>query len=364
MARKKPTIVDDEEGGEEGEVVETSLRDDLESAYDEVENEEEGEGEGEEGEGEGEGEEGEEEEKEGEGEEGKREGEGEGVIGDGVGKKIPAGINAPIGFSPEAREAWSKVPDQVKKDIAKREQEITEAVANTAEYRRTHTAISNLASSYASILAAEGVDTPMQAIEGLFRTVAELRMGSPAEKARKIAQLVDHYGVDIQNLDQALAGNVVDVDPQISRLEQLLDNRLAPMQELFSKYQRDTVSAESRAKEEVQTELMTFANSPEAEFLGDVREDMADLIELASKHDRKMGFKEAYDRACSVHPTISNILEERKKNQSLQDAGNEIDKKRRASSSIRANSGNPGSASSDSNSLRDDLESAWDAASN
>jgi len=47
MARKKPTIVDDEEGGEEGEVVETSLRDDLESAYDEVENEEEGEGEGE-----------------------------------------------------------------------------------------------------------------------------------------------------------------------------------------------------------------------------------------------------------------------------------------------------------------------------
>jgi len=269
-----------------------------------------------------------------------------------------AEINAPIGFSPESREIWKDVPEAIKLEVQKREKEITEAMANSGESRRTHQAITDLAQSYAPILAAEGAETPMQAIEGLFRTVAELRVGSPQQVASKMADLIGHYGVDISLLDQALAGSPA-ADPETAKLEQLLDSRLAPLQSLLTEQQQSRTSQEEQAKTAVQQELAEFAQN--AEFLADVRYDMADFIDNASKQGRKMDFKEAYDKACAMNPSISKVLSDRAEAERLKAAGETIQGKKEASSSIRSNSGNP-DTSATPETLRDEIANLWDEA--
>ena len=284
--------------------------------------------------------------------------EGE-LADDGEGEAVPSGINAPIGFSPESREKWKDVPDLVKEQIQKRESEINEAIANTGEYRRTHTALTDLAKSYAPIMAAEGADTPMQAIEGLFRTVAELRVGSPQQRATKMANLIGHYGVDISMLDAALAGAPMP-NAEMTALEQMLDQRLAPVNEFLNTQHTTQQNVMENNKAAVTAELKEFSKS--AEFLNDVRNDMADLIDLASNRDYKMPFKEAYDKACALHPSVSKIIAERAKNETLVNSGKAAQDKVNASSSIRSGSGKAAAVSTNSSgSLSDDLNSAWDS---
>ena len=43
-----------------------------------------------------------------------------------------------------------------------------------------------------------------------------------------------------------------------------------------------------------------------------MRDDMADMLDLAAKRSRVMSLKEAYDRACMMNPGISKIIEQRK----------------------------------------------------
>lgn len=348
---------DIEEQEEEQQEEEISLRDELESAIEEEETDETEETPEEETETE----ESSVEEPDSESEEPEPESEEEpeptDAIGDGEGTKEPSDINAPIGYSAEARELWNDVPEMVKEEIQKREQEITEAMANTGEFRRTHQHLSELAQSYAPILAAEGAETPMKAIEGLFQTVAELRVGSPQQIATKMAQLINHYGVDIQMLDGALAGEAP--DPEVSKFQQMLDSRLAPIQEALTGYQSMSASQEEAAKSAVQQELDEFAK--DAEFLADVREDMADLIDMASKRDKKMGFREAYDKACAMHPSVSKVLAARAETERLKNSGQKIAAKSNASSSIASNSGQSSAATGDV-SLRDGIANLWDAA--
>lgn len=283
----------------------------------------------------------------------------ENLEGNGESETVPTGINAPIGFSPESREKWADVPDVVKEQIQKREAEINEAVANTGEYRRTHTAINNLAQSYATVMAAEGAETPMQAIEGLFRTVAELRMGTPQQVAQKMAGLIGHYGVDINMLDSALAGQPV-ASSETTAMQNLLDQKLAPITEFMSNQQRGQEAQLENNKAAVAQELQEFAK--DAEFLNDVRNDMADLIEISSKRGYKMSFKEAYDKACATHPTIGGILEQRKADDALRESGKEAADKLNASSSLRSTAapGNTSTVAPSSSSLMDDLNAAWD----
>jgi len=344
MPPKEPTI--DDEGEEE--VVETSLRDDLESAIteeEEYEAEEKTEVETEEEEG-----------GAPEGKDGKPAGEN---IGGVEGEGTPAGINAPIGFSPEAREQWKNVPDVVKAQIQAREKQIEETVANTGEYRRTHQAITSLAQSYAPILAAEGAATPMAAVEGLFRTVAELRVGTPQQTAQRMADLIGHYGIDIGMLDKALSGTPI-ASPEQTALEKMLEQRLKPFESMLQGQQQQGQYQQQQAAQAVQNELKEFASKPEAEFLNDVRHDMADLIELASKQNRVMTFEEAYRKACSLNPQISAVMEKRKADAALVSGKARANDKRNAASSVPARGANVSRDTGDQ-SLRGTINSIWDS---
>jgi hypothetical protein len=264
---------------------------------------------------------------------------------------------APIGWSPSARESWAKVPKAIQEQVHKREVEIATAMQTTKEARRTHDVVANLARSYAPILAAEGATDPLQAIDGLFKTAAQLRVGSPQQKAEKIAELVNHYSVDIEALDHALSGTVK--DPESSRLEAMLEQRLAPlndfMAQLGSAQQKSTVDTQQAVKNEV------AEFSAKAEFVNEVRMDMADLIDLASKHGRKMSLQEAYDKACALNPEVAAVVAKRKADSDMLGTSASIASKKNAASSVVGKASGTPVKTPVEGTLADELKAVWDS---
>lgn len=270
----------------------------------------------------------------------------------------PEDPEAPIDYDPETKELWKAVPSKVKQHIHKREQQMAQAMQGTSEARRTHQSIAKLASDFAPIIAAEGVSNPMEAIAGMFNTVAEIRLGSPQQRATKMAQLIGHYGIDIAMLDSALAGTPQ--HQETSQMEQMLNQRLGPMQRQLEQYQNMERQQANQSQQAVTNELKEFSKG--AEFLQYVRHDMADLIDMASKRGQFMGFKDAYAKACAINPQIAKVMSDRASSEALKNSGRDIAGKKLASSSIRGNSSVKPDGSPIATTLRGMLNEAWDAA--
>jgi hypothetical protein len=264
-------------------------------------------------------------------------------------------LKAPVDWSPKEREDWSKIPRHLQEKIINREKQMAEGMAGTGEARQTHQHLQQLAQSYAPVLAAEGVSTPMQAVEGLFKTVASLRMGTPQDKATEMARLIQHYGVDIQALDSVLAGQAPQ-NSQSSQLDQILEQKLAPVNQLMAQMNQYQVQQKQQVQQSATQSVATFAQ--DHEFLKDVRNDMADLIEMAAKQGRELSLQEANDRACALHPEIQDVINQRKQQEALMGNGQALAAKHNAASSITGKrSGTPGA---EAMSLRDSIANAWD----
>lgn len=278
------------------------------------------------------------------------------VAADSDGKKSSKdSIKAPVGWSPKARQYWSKLPREVQELVAAREQEVTDVIANTKAARQTHDAFTQLANSYAPVLAAEGVD-PMQATQSLFQTVAQLRMGTPAQKAEVIAELIGNYDVDIGTLDAVLTDQPVG-DPEEERLNAMFEQRFGPMLQAMQGMQGMQQHAAEQRDAAARDEVVAF--SEKAEFLDDVRLQMADLIDMAHARGQQMTLEQAYDVACRAHPEISAIMQEREKAERIKGAAQSVEEKRKAASSLSGRK--TGAGGKDGNlSLRDSLSDAWD----
>jgi hypothetical protein len=186
-------------------------------------------------------------------------------------------------------------------------------------------------------------------------TIALLQNGSPADKAVKMAQLISHYGVDIEALDSALVGEAPQ-NPQAHELQQLIDQKMQPVNQLLQRLDQTQSANQQRVQQEAAQEVASF----KGEFLSDVRNDMADLIDMAAARGQQMTLQEAYDKAVILRPDLQKILTERRQNEELTGKRNRIGNKMNAASSISGSRG--GIASGNSDSLRGAIEDAWNEA--
>jgi F0F1-type ATP synthase membrane subunit b/b' len=263
-------------------------------------------------------------------------------------------LKAPVGWTPESRESWSKVPKDIQKVILTRENEIAQTMQNTQAARQTHDTIGKLANSYAPIMAAEGVKDPMQAIQGLFETVAQLRVGNPQQKAQRMAMMINHYGIDIQALDSALVGEGGVPSPD-AQLQNMIDQRMQPVNQLLGELQGRQQEAQVQSQQEAEQEITNF----KGEFFEDVRMDMADLMDMASSRNQSMNIQEAYDKAIILRPEIQSILKKRSDDAALLDNNQNLQNKENAASSIMGRKAGDGGAMG-GGTMRDTLNEAWD----
>jgi hypothetical protein len=192
---------------------------------------------------------------------------------------------------------------EVRQEVMKRERETTKVLGETAQVRQFANQFQQITAPYQARIASLGLDT-LGAVHELLKGDYLLATSPKTQKAQLMAKLITDYGVDIMELDSALAGKGP-ADPVDSQVEKLLQERLAPFQQYIANQQRQAQEYEQHSQKEVNQTIESMEDNPKYPHFSTVRLDMADAIDLAAKRGLYLTLDQAYNRAIAMNPEVS-----------------------------------------------------------
>lgn len=268
---------------------------------------------------------------------------------------------APNTWKPDARELFNSLPERVQEEVARREGEVTKVLNETAAVRRWAGEFNNIVRPFEGLIRASGA-TPMQAVNNLMNTAATLQTGTMAQKCAVVRDLIRIYGVDLPTLDAALAGKAAPGKTAVNdEVAQLVRNELKPVQDFIRTVQGSRQQSQQQLQQQSVQTAEEFANDPKNEFFNDLREDIADILDLAANRGREMTLAQAYDLAAKQHPEISKVITQRETAAKAAKDAAALQRSRRAASSQPAGSpGGTGMAQGKPANRREAISRAWD----
>lgn len=204
------------------------------------------------------------------------------------------------------------------------------------------------------MIRAEGSD-PLRAVDSMMQTAVALRTAPPLHKAQLVAKMIMEFGVPLDALDSALAGEDPEgQQPGQHNNQEFRDPRLDTLLRHIeqSKAQRDQTQ-----QQRAQQDLASFEQTHE--FFADVRADMGDLIEMSNRRGIAMSLDDAYSKAVKLHPEISKVLQHRESAKSANATTASTQRARDASSSVRSQPANIGNGVHKGGNTRDDIMAAY-----
>jgi hypothetical protein len=269
------------------------------------------------------------------------------------------GLAAPQSWRPGAREHWGALPPEVQQEVAKRERDMMVALERTADDRKTAQAFQQVYAPYEAMIRGEGSD-PIRAIDTLFQTAYQLRTAQPAQKAQLVAGIIRDYNIDVGALDAVLSGQMPMAQPgmpqQMPQQAPMGDPRVDQLMAALQNMGQQNQQAKDAA---AHAEVTEFAKTHE--FLNDVRDQMADLIEMSANRGVDLSMEEAYNQACRLHPDVSKVVEQRERAKAASEAQQRGKSARRAASSVSGAPAGAPPARSGPPTLREALSDAFDA---
>lgn len=213
---------------------------------------------------------------------------------------------APQAWKPAQKAKWDKLDPDIRQEVLRREHETTKVLSDSAQARQFTSQVHQAIQPYMARI--QQVGDPVKAIQNLLAADHLLATGPAAQKAQYLAKLIVDYGVDIAALDSALAGKPV-ADPVESKVEQLLQQRLAPFQQYLTTQQQRDLQLQQQAVQQVQLTVEQMAQDTTAyPYFEEVRDTMADIVEIMAKKGMSIDLKTAYNRAVAMDPDISQVV--------------------------------------------------------
>lgn len=260
---------------------------------------------------------------------------------------------APQAWKPEAREFWKDIPNAARAEIVRHEQQVQQTLRETAQVRQFADAVQKAIDPYRGTIEAEGGNV-VAAISSLMQTAQALRTAPPAHKAQLVAGLVKQFGIDVNQLDQALSGQIVQQErPEITAIRQQYEKEFAPMRQMQQQLAQQQQIMEQERGRQASAEISEF--SRKAEFINDVRYLMADLIEVRERNNLPYNLEEVYQAACQAHPEISRVMQQRSQAQVAQGFNSNAQRARQAAVSVGGSPALGGSSEQSQNSIRDSI---------
>jgi hypothetical protein len=248
-----------------------------------------------------------------------------------------------------AKQIWNAIPLEARQEIQRRESDMQMVLRENSQAKDFIGGLEQVISPHMGWMQAEGI-MPMQAIQNMFQMETVARSGTPAQKVALAAEYLLTYGVDLNMLDDALAARLSGKAPAQQQapdfaalVQREVDARLQP---IFANQQQQEVAV-------LNNEISTFATQPGHEFFEDLRDDMANLLDLASQKGVPMDLAKAYETAKAMRPDLMQQQQLQSKQQTSQHL-------RQVSSSISGSTSNPsnGNAQVDPTNLRSLLENS------
>ncbi len=223
---------------------------------------------------------------------------------------------------------------------------------DSAKARELQQTFQQTIAPFEGMMRAEGHE-PMRAIADLLQTAAALRTAPMSHRANIIANMVKTFGIPYPELVRAIdepggasqqsQNEPMDVGSIIARAKAELRQELAQTREQASVAHGQQVVEEFKQN---------------AEFLEDVRHDMALIMDADHRRGLKTTIQQAYDKACRIHPEISLVLEQRKAAEAAKAGNASTLRARAASSSVRGQPAAVGVSNGESKSIRGTIEAS------
>lgn len=220
----------------------------------------------------------------------------------------PTTDRPPQSWKPAEKAKWAQLDPDIRKEVLRREHEITRTLGDTAQARQFAQQFQQAVQPFMARIQAAGMQ-PVAMVQELLKADHLLSTAPKAQRAQFMAQLIADYDIDIQALDAALAGRPV-ADPVDARVEQLLQQRLAPFTSFIQQQQEQAQRAQAAEVATAAKTVEQMATDPKFPHFEAVRETMADLIEFyATKKNIFLEPEEAYNKAVMSDPTLSKQIQ-------------------------------------------------------
>jgi hypothetical protein len=271
---------------------------------------------------------------------------------------------APTSWRAPQKAKWEALDPDIRQEVMRRERDITKTLGEVSQVRQFANQFSQMIQPFQERLR-EMKHTPLAAVEALLKTDKLLSSSSPTQRAQYMATLIKDYGVDIRELDNALSGSAT-TDPVTSQIDQLLSQRLAPLQEFIASQQAQRRAQEEQAASKVSQTVDQMAQDPAYPHFQDVKEDMADIIDLQAKKGVYITLAQAYNRAIAMNPELSEQMEAQRQveasRKSAQLANARAQKALQASKSVSGAPTRSVAGASNASDRRALIEAAFDSA--
>ena len=256
-------------------------------------------------------------------------------------------IQPPTGAPNAVKQKWNELPEDVRTEIARREDEIHKKITQQDETYKLGKDLKEVISPYMPVIVAQG-GSPTTAVANLLNTAYQLNTGSPEQKLQLFQQLAQQYGIDTSALNQQQDYQdpyILQLQSKISELEQ----RTNP--QFLQKQWQDQMETAT-----IKSEVQAFASDPTNAYYGKVAPIMAALVSSG----RARNLKEAYDAACWADPEVRSTLEADRIKQLDEKRKQELDAKKKAAVSVSGSYGQKSNSTAPSSkSLRDTLSEAF-----
>jgi len=215
---------------------------------------------------------------------------------------------APQSWKPAEKAKWAQLDPDIRKEVLRRENEITRTLGETAQARQFAQQFQQTVQPYMARIQSIGAH-PVAVVGELLKADHLLSTAPKGQRAQFMAQLIKDYDVDIMALDAALSGAPA-ADPVDSRVEQLLQQRLAPLNTFIQQQQEQLKQQQEESAKTLQQEVEAMAKDEAYPYFEQLREEMADIIEYyATRKNIHLGLKEAYNKAVMSDPVLSKQIQ-------------------------------------------------------
>lgn len=279
-----------------------------------------------------------------------------------AGKPVSNLDKAPQSWGVTRDALWAKVSPDVRAVIAKREHEIQQGMSRAGNVQKVADEYVSTIRPFAQIISHMGV-TPSQAVKEVMTTAAAMIVGSPDQKYAVLAEMVDRYGVDLAGFDAFLTkryqgGKQTPQTQQIPPMQQLppqMMQQLAPLMELQRRVVEADNQKQTQMRDSAAQEIQTASAKP---YFEDIREDIADVMEISAKRGVVLTLDQAYAKAVQLNPEVSKLVQQRRVAPDASQAGRTLARQRKAASTVR---GAPSSSAlgAKPNDRRSAIEAAW-----
>lgn len=240
-------------------------------------------------------------------------------------------LGAPSTWTKEALQEWAQVPERVKQEILKREDDMMKGMEQYKTAANLGQQYDTVVEPYRALLAAENVN-PVELFQNFAANHYLLSRGTPEQKVQLAANMLQHYQIDLNALLTQFSRSPTPADPKIQNLERQVQTLT---QTLTSQQQ----AAQEKAEAAAMADIEQFAADPAHPFFNELIGDIMKLMEAGVATT----LSDAYDKAVYANPVtrqkeIDRLTAEKTSAKAQEEAARKTKIAQSTAATVKANS--------------------------